>query len=157
MKFENFQLIDRVVEINTADRSIRCEAIVPTESTIFEAHFPTFPLMPGVLLIEAMAQTSGWLILAIQKFERMPFLAALREVKLRTFVTPGQRMMFSARLEHDGSGFAVTEAKGEFDGKVACDATIVFRVIEFPNPEFKKSMKGYGELVDFPKEMLGHD
>ena len=53
--------------------------------------------MPGVLLIEAMAQTSGWLLIARTQFERMPFLAALKEVKLRTFVTPGQALVVTPR------------------------------------------------------------
>ena len=66
------------------------EATVPTASTIFEGHFPGYPLMPGVLLIEAMAQTAGWLVVAANRFERMPFLAAVKDAKLRTFVTPGQ-------------------------------------------------------------------
>ena len=46
--------------------------------------------MPGVLLIESMAQTSGWLIIGTHQFERMPFLAAVKEAKLRTFVAPGE-------------------------------------------------------------------
>ncbi len=70
------------------ERSER-EAIVPTQSTIFEGHFPGYPLMPGVLLLETMAQTSGWLIIGLTKFTRMPFLAAFKEAKLRSFVTPG--------------------------------------------------------------------
>ena len=45
-------------------QTIRAEARVPTDITIFEGHFPGYPLMPGVLLIEAMAQTSGWLVIA---------------------------------------------------------------------------------------------
>ena len=45
--------------------------------------------MPGVLLIEAMAQTSGWIILALSRFERMPFLAGVKEAKFRNFVMPG--------------------------------------------------------------------
>ena len=49
--------------------------------------------MPGVLLIEAMAQASGWLVIAVTSFTRMPFLAALKEAKLRTFVTPGQKLV----------------------------------------------------------------
>ena len=62
MRLEYFQLIDRIVDLNLADRKISTEATVPATSTIFEGHFPGFPLMPGVLLIEAMAQTSGWLV-----------------------------------------------------------------------------------------------
>ena len=71
-------------------KTIRVEADVPTDSTIFEGHFPGHPLMPGVLLIEAMAQTSGWLVIGATKFERMPFLAAVKEAKLRTFVRPAR-------------------------------------------------------------------
>ena len=67
--------------------------------------------MPGVLLIEAMAQTSGWLLLGVMKFERMPFLAAVKEAKMRGFVSPGELLTIEASVVHEGSGFAVTEAK----------------------------------------------
>ena len=53
--------------------------------------------MPGVLLIEAMAQTSGWLVVAVNRFERMPFLAAVKEAKFRTFVTPGHKLAVDGR------------------------------------------------------------
>jgi 3-hydroxyacyl-[acyl-carrier-protein] dehydratase len=57
MRLEYFLLIDRIVDLRLDDAEIRTEATVPTESTIFEGHFPGYPLMPGVLLIESMAQT----------------------------------------------------------------------------------------------------
>ena len=90
MRIEYFQLIDRIASLDLPGRKIVSEAIVPTESTIFEGHFPGFPLMPGVLLIETMAQTAGWLVVANNRFERMAFLASVKEAKFRTFVTPGQ-------------------------------------------------------------------
>ena len=90
MRLEYFQLIDRVTDLNLADRTISTEATVPQASTIFEGHFPGYPLMPGVLLIETMAQISGWLVVAVNKFDRMPFLAAVKDAKFRTFVLPGQ-------------------------------------------------------------------
>ena len=141
MRVEYFQLIDRIVDLKLADRKISAEATVPTTSTIFEGHFPGYPLMPGVLLIEAMAQTSGWLVVALHRFERMPFLAAVKEAKLRTFVSPGERLSIEAQLTHDGSGFAITEAEIRRDGKPICDATITFRVLEFPNAEMAKTMR----------------
>src|SRR3974377_2527192 len=98
MRVEFFQRIDRIVELKLAAHTIHTEAQVPTASTIFEGHFPGHPLMPGVLLIEAMAQTSGWLLIAITKFARMPFFAAVKEAKLRTFVTPGQVLRLSPKL-----------------------------------------------------------
>ena len=112
MRIEYFQLIDRVAELNLKELTIRVEANVPTESTIFEGHFPGRPLMPGVLLTEAMAQASGWLIIAQTKFEKMPFLAAINEAKFRTFVVPGTALLIEAKLIHEGSGFARTEEIG---------------------------------------------
>ena len=79
MNLDYFQLIDRIVELNLDEKKITVEAQVPAAHTIFEGHFPGFPIMPGVLLTEAMAQSSGWLLLGILKFERMPFLAIVKE------------------------------------------------------------------------------
>jgi len=156
MRLEYFQLIDRIVDLNVADQTIRAEARVPVTSTIFEGHFPGLPLMPGALLIEAMAQTSGWLIIALTKFTRMPFFAATKQVKLRSFVRPGETLSISAKLMHEGSGFAVTEAEIRGDGKRACDAEITFRLVEFPNPEFRANMEAMAARLEFPTKALVH-
>jgi 3-hydroxyacyl-[acyl-carrier-protein] dehydratase len=153
MRLEYFQLIDRIVDINLADRKISTEATVPTTSTIFEGHFPGFPLMPGVLLIEAMAQTSGWLLVAINRFERMPFLAAVKDAKFRTFVTPGQKVSVNASLVHDGSGYAITRASVELDRKSVCDAVITLRIMDFPNREMRDKMRETAALVGFSTEV----
>ncbi len=150
MRLEYFQLIDRIVELDLAGRTITTEATVPTASTIFEGHFPGYPLMPGVLLIETMAQTSGWLVVATNNFTRMPFLAAVKEAKLRTFVTPGQVLSVTAELTHDGSGYAMTEAHIKANGKAICDATLTFSVMAFPNPEMEKRMRATAAAINFP-------
>src|SRR6516164_5735111 len=152
MRLEYFQLIDRIVDLDLAQQTIRTEARVPTASTIFEGHFPGYPLMPGVLLIEAMAQTSGWLVIAVTKFSRMPFFAALKEAKLRSFVAPGQSLSLSAKLLHEGSGYAVTKADIRCDGKLTCNAEITFRLVEFPNPEFRASMEKMAAILEFPMD-----
>jgi len=156
MRIEYFQLIDRVTDLNLSKLTIQAEAIVPTASTIFEGHFPGRPLMPGVLLVESMAQAAGWLIIARTRFERMPFLAALKEVKLRTFVTPGQVLAVSAKLVHEGSGFAMAEAEVRVDGKTVCDADITFRVVEFPKGEFLASMQDVAKRIALPMEPVAH-
>jgi len=157
MRLEYFQLIDRIVDLNLDQQTIRTEAIVPKTSTIFEGHFPGYPLMPGVLLIEAMAQTSGWLVIGLTRFTRMPFLVAVKEAKLRSFVPPEQVLSLSAKLVHEGSGFAVTRAEIKTDGKLVCNAEITFRVMEFPNPDFRTSMERAARLLAFPTEALVHD
>jgi 3-hydroxyacyl-[acyl-carrier-protein] dehydratase len=153
MKLEKFQLIDRLVEFDEAAKSIRCEAQVPLKSTIFEGHFPGYPLLPGVLLLETMAQTAGWALLMLFKFQRMPFLAAARDAKFRNFVLPGATLDIHAKIVHDGSGFAVAKAEGRLDSKVVCDATIMFRVVEFPNEEIRRSMLTLARDNGIPVEM----
>ena len=156
MRFEYFQLIDRIVDLDLGNRTIRTQATVPAASTIFEGHFPGFPLMPGVLLLESMAQTSGWLIIGITGFTRMPFLAAFNQAKLRAFVRPGDTLELTAALAHEGSGFARTTAEIRNDGKLACNAEITFRVAEFPNPEFRQHMKEAAVRLAFPTESLAN-
>ncbi len=156
MRFEYFQLIDRIVDLDLDNRSIRVQAQVPTASTIFEGHFPGHPLMPGVLLLEAMAQTSGWLIIGFTAFTRMPFLAAFADAKLRTFVQPGAMLDISATLVHDGSGFARTKAQIHHDGKLTCNSEITFRLIEFPNPEMRGHMERAARALGFPLAIPAH-
>jgi 3-hydroxyacyl-[acyl-carrier-protein] dehydratase len=156
MRLEYFQLIDRIIEIDIEGRKLRAEATVPTASTIFEGHFPGYPLMPGVLLMEAMAQASGWLIIGLTKFTRMPFLAAFKEAKLRSFVTPGQTLALDATLLHEGSGYSVTKAEIRVGGKLVCNAEITFRLVEFPSPEFRTSMEQVAQSIAFPREAPTH-
>jgi 3-hydroxyacyl-[acyl-carrier-protein] dehydratase len=156
MRIDYFQLIDRIVELDSTARTIQAEALVPETSTIFEGHFPGFPILPGVLLTEAMAQTSGWLVIAMTRFERMPFLAAVKEAKLRRFVMPGQTLALRAALVHDGSGYAITDAQGRVDGELVCDAQLTFRVTDFPGPEFRGHMEGMAKKLNFPLDPNAH-
>ena len=72
---------------------------------------------------------------------------------MRTFVTPGQQLSVSAHLEHDGSGYAVTKASILIEGKPICDASLTFRVLEFPNEEFGRQMRETGIRVGLPSEV----
>jgi 3-hydroxyacyl-[acyl-carrier-protein] dehydratase len=156
MHLEYFHLIDRIADLNIGERTITVEAQVPRESTIFEGHFPGYPLMPGVLLIEAMAQTSGWLQIALMKFERMPFLAAVKEAKMRTFVTPGELLKIDAGIVHEGSGYTITKAKISVEGKLRCDATITFSHVPFPNADLRGYMEAMAKRIGFPFEAMAN-
>ncbi len=156
MHLEYFQLIDRIAALDIGERTITVEAQVPKENTIFEGHFPGYPLMPGVLLIEAMAQTSGWLLIAHLKFERMPFLATVKEAKMRDFVNPGDLLTIDAKLSHDGSGYAMTEASIKVAGKLKCNATLTFRHTPFPNADMRGHMEAMATKIGFPREAMAH-
>ena len=152
MNLEYFQLITRIDRVDREAGLVETTARVPQESTIFEGHFPGHPLMPGVLLIESMAQSSGYAILALNGFSRMPFLSAVREAKLRRFVEPGDTLSIEASIEHDGSGYAMTEAKITLDGAAVASSKLTFRVMPFPTPDFRERMSRHAETLGFPVE-----
>ncbi len=154
MRLEYFQMVDRVLELDPASGLVRAECLVPAESPVFEGHFPGHPILPGVLMIEAIAQTGGWLMLALARFDRMAFLAQVKAAKLRAFVVPGQRMTAQAQLIHDGSGYAVATGRLEAEGRLVAEAEITYRVAAFPTPALRRAMIEAARRVAVPEELL---
>ncbi len=142
MQIDRFQLVSRVETLEILEPAISVYARVPNDHTIFSGHFPGHPLMPGVLLTEMMAQTCGFLLLSLCQFKKMPFLAALKDVKLRDFVLPGADLLCRATREHDGSGYAVMKASISRVGeeKRVCDGTLIFRITPYPNDQLRQHM-----------------
>jgi 3-hydroxyacyl-[acyl-carrier-protein] dehydratase len=157
MRFEYFQMIDRIAALDIAERTVRSVCSVPTESTIFEGHFPGYALMPGVLQIECMAQTCGWLISAMNRMTIMPFLIGVREAKFRSPVLPGEELEFEGKVIHEGSGFTVGEAKGRRQGRTICEAQITYRLMPFPNPEFREAMRQWAKRIELPLKDLSEE
>lgn len=132
MRLEYFEMIDTVTLFARDAQRIVCEARVPTQSPVFEGHFPGHPLVPGVLLTETMAQASGYLVLGLNRLSQMPFLMAVDKARFRIFVEPNARLVIEAELLMEGSGYAATKARIAADGKPVCDAELRFRLMPFP-------------------------
>ncbi|MEM7302061.1 MAG: 3-hydroxyacyl-ACP dehydratase FabZ family protein [Pseudomonadota bacterium] len=154
MQLEYFQMIDRIEDLDADCSRLVAHSQVPLESPVFEGHFPSHPLMPGVLLIETMAQASGFLVLANNRFSQMPFLAGVKEGKLRTFVEPETPLEVTAEMEHDGSGFAMTRASIRSNGKKICDSKLTFKTMPFPQDGFTEMMKKRASELGMPAERM---
>ena len=142
MLLEYFQMIDRIVEVDLKKKTLEARSVVPEKSTVFEGHFPGHPLVPGVLLIETMAQASGILIMHTIDFAKIPLLAGIKEGKMRDFVGPGTELSIKAEIEHEGSGFAVTRAEIKTGGKRIANAQLTYTILPFPTPQLQELIKG---------------
>ncbi|HET6307956.1 MAG TPA: 3-hydroxyacyl-ACP dehydratase FabZ family protein [Rhodopila sp.] len=152
MRLEYFQMVDRITALDVAGGRIATACQVPEQSPVFEGHFPGYPILPGVLMIETMAQTGGWLVVATQRCAKMPFLMQVEKAKMRAFVSPGQPLEVEATLLHQGSGYAVVKASITSEGKKVTEAEIRYGVVPFPNDTLRQAMLESARRVGLPEE-----
>lgn len=132
MRLEYFDMIDRVTAYDGEAKRLWAASTVPMESPVFEGHFPGYPLVPGVLLTETMAQASGYLVLALNGFSKMPFLMAVDSARFRTFVEPGALLETEVEFVLEGSGYVATRASIKSEGKAICNSELRLRLMPFP-------------------------
>jgi 3-hydroxyacyl-[acyl-carrier-protein] dehydratase len=103
-----------------------------------------------VLLIECMAQTTGWLVSALSGFSGLPVLAGVKEGKIRAAVFPGDVLDIEGEVIHEGSGYAVSEASGRCKNEPICDGRLTYRIVPYPSPEFRRTLVEWAERLEFP-------
>lgn len=122
-----FLLIDRVIGLELG-KEIRCIKNVSINEHFFEGHFPDKPVMPGVLILEAMAQAAG--ILGFKTSDKTPadgsiyMFAGVEKVRFKRQVVPGDQLILTARYLKDRRGMWYFECEAHVDGKLATSATI---------------------------------
>ncbi len=128
-----FLLVDRVLELEQG-RRIQGLKNVTINEPFFPGHFPGHPVMPGVLIIEAMAQLSGVLALASagRKLgaESVVYLTGVDKARFKRPVTPGDQLMMTAELLQQRRTLTRFACRAEVDGQLACEAEI--RCVEAP-------------------------
>jgi len=122
-----FLLVDRIVEYDpAAQRIVGLKSVTATE-WFFQGHFPGQPIMPGVLQIEALAQTMGIYVAQQPGFgDRLGLFAAIDECRFKHIVTPGDQLRLEVTMDRLGKKFGRGKAVATVDGNVACEAVLSF-------------------------------
>ena len=125
-----FLLIDRVLELDGYRRAVAIKNVSINEP-FFQGHFPNAPLMPGVLQLEAMAQLAGVLLLRkLENTGKLAVLWSIDKVKLRGAVVPGDQLRLEVETLRSKDQSAQVRATGSVAGKLVCEATLMFTMID---------------------------
>jgi len=122
-----FLLVDRIDEYDQeAMRIVGSKAVTATE-WYFGGHFPGMPVMPGVLQVEALAQTMGVFVAKQPGFgDRIGLFAGIDECRFKRVVKPGDVLRLEVTMEKLGKRFGRGKAVASVDGEVCCEATLSF-------------------------------
>jgi 3-hydroxyacyl-[acyl-carrier-protein] dehydratase len=122
-----FVLIDRIVEIEPDVKITAVKTLTLAEEYLAD-HFPNFPVMPGVLMIEAMTQASAWLLRASDDFRHsIVILKEVVNVKYGQFFEPGQTMTLQSEIIHRGENETKLKASGSVNGRLTVGARLVLK------------------------------
>lgn len=123
-----FLLIDQINEIIPSKKAVG-QKYISKDEFYFKGHFPNHPVMPGVLILETMAQVGAVALLSEPKFSgKIAFFAGVEKAKFRKQVRPGDTLVVECELVKLRSVFGVGEAKAYVDGNLVCEATLSFAI-----------------------------
>jgi 3-hydroxyacyl-[acyl-carrier-protein] dehydratase len=133
-----FRLTDRILEIQPGAR-IKAEKRLRPEEDYLRDHFPQFPVMPGVLMLEALFQTSMWLVRRTDEFAfGVVILKEARNIKYADFVQPGQVLVLTAEYFKQDNRLVTLKVEGQVNGSVAVSGRLVLERFNQAdkNPEY---------------------
>jgi 3-hydroxyacyl-[acyl-carrier-protein] dehydratase len=128
-----FLLVDRIVEIEGDKRIVGLKNVTINEP-FFQGHFPGAPVMPGVLIIECMAQVAGVMIYRDMpdKHRKLIYFTGIENAKFRRPVLPGDQLRIEMQLLNRRNNFGKMNGQATVDGKLAAEAIVTFAITERP-------------------------
>ena len=127
---EPFLFVDRIIEMEYGKRAVGIKNVTINDY-FFKGHFPNRPVMPGVLIIEAMAQVGGVMMLAPEENRgKLAFFMAINNVKFRKTVVPGDQLFLEVTAGKMKSKTGIVHGRALVEGKVVAEADLMFAIIE---------------------------
>jgi beta-hydroxyacyl-ACP dehydratase FabZ len=124
-------LVDRVLEIQRDERIVALKSVTINEP-FFQGHFPGQPVMPGVLIVEGMAQAGGILLLEdpARRADKLIYLMSIERARFRRPVVPGDQLRYEVEVLRSRSNHAKLSARALVDGRVAAEAVVASALVD---------------------------
>jgi 3-hydroxyacyl-[acyl-carrier-protein] dehydratase len=127
-----FLLVDRIIEIEPPHRAIGIKQVTSNEP-FFQGHFPSYPVMPGVLIVEAMAQVGGVAVLSSEEYaDKLALFAGIDNVRFKRQVRPGDTLRIEVQLNQIRRGIGMGSGTATVSGELACKGDIMFALVDKP-------------------------
>jgi 3-hydroxyacyl-[acyl-carrier-protein] dehydratase len=136
-----FTLVDKITSLQPGESITTVKNLSLAEEYLAD-HFPGFPVMPGVLMLEAMVQASAWLIRSTEDFAHsIILLRKARAVKFNSFVTPGNSLIINVQLQKEDGNTVTLKSKGTVDGRSTVSARLTLEKFNLAdkNPDLAKA------------------
>ncbi len=121
-----FLLVDKVIELEPGKKVVAIKNVSANEP-FFQGHFPEYPIMPGVLIVEALAQAAGIAVAVLEENKgKLGVFAGIDSMKFKNQVMPGDVLTLEAEILMSKLGVTKAKVKASVDGKVAAEGEIKF-------------------------------
>ncbi|MFD2616189.1 3-hydroxyacyl-ACP dehydratase FabZ [Terrilactibacillus laevilacticus] len=129
-----FLLVDRVLEVEEGKRAVGIKNVSVNEP-FFNGHFPDYPVMPGVLICEALAQVCGVAMLSKEgaKDDRIALYAGIDKCRFKRQVRPGDQLKLEVEITRFKGSIAKATGTATVDGELACQAEMMFALVDNKN------------------------
>lgn len=123
-----FLLVDKILEVEEGKRVVGLKNVTINEP-FFQGHFPDYPVMPGVLIVEALAQVGAMAVLGMEENEgKLGFLAGIDRCRFKRQVKPGDQLKLEVEITRMRGPIGKGKGIATVDGEVACEAEIMFAI-----------------------------
>ncbi|MBE9076301.1 3-hydroxyacyl-ACP dehydratase FabZ [Romeria aff. gracilis LEGE 07310] len=125
-----FALVDRIIEYVPGERAVGIKNVTFNEPH-FQGHFPGRPIMPGVLIVEAMAQVGGIVLMQLPEVSGLCMFAGINRVRFRRPVVPGDQLLITTTLlAVKRSRFGKMQSRAEVEGQLVCEGELMFSIVD---------------------------
>lgn len=123
-----FLFVDRITELEPGVRAVGIKNVSANEA-YFEGHFPGNPVMPGVIVVEALAQVGSVMILCMPEYQGMTgYFAGINDLRFKRQVAPGDQIVLEAVLTRSKRAIGMCDCKATVNGEVVCQGELIFAI-----------------------------